>query len=332
MLITQQYALLKAYATKPWVHYHRMQAFMPGTQPWGIHAFDPGSQSESSQSATQALNAINAEDDGAEDQVGPPLDSLMANIPAAPDYILASSFASPGPSSTSGSTRPPLSSSLLPTVHPLHDSIQQCDTSMGLGCSAYSVTTGTGSVSDARSRKRKHNASSVWPPNCKRTSKSKTDDLNPVIIFNAPNSTLNCIADVMERTLDATTTATPPIAPPSIVMSPIEFQTSSTPSQPPGLPSDPSSASLSSTPILNQVVWLISADDSGLSEDELLSASLFFTSGSEDAVCAAHTFIALGNNQAVQHCFLLCQLDMAALLPERGKARALDDDDHFMVY
>ena len=136
----------------------------------------------------------------------------------------------------------------------------------------------------------------------------------------------------MERTLDATTTATPPIAPPSIVMSPIEFQTSSTPSQPLGLPFNPSLASPSSTPILDQVVQLISADDSGLSEDELLSASLFFTSGSEDAVCAAHTFIALGNNQAVQHRFLLCQLDTAALLPARGKARALDDDDHFMVY
>ena len=94
---------------------------MPGTQPWGTHAFDPGSQSESSQSATQALDAINAEDDRAEDQVGPPLDSLMADIPAAPDYILASSFASPGPSSAFGSTRPPASSSLLPTVHPLHD-------------------------------------------------------------------------------------------------------------------------------------------------------------------------------------------------------------------
>ena len=305
---------------------------MPGTQPRGTHTFDPGSQSESSQSTTQALNAINAEDDGVEDQVGPPLDSLMADIPAAPDYILASSFALPGLSSTFGSTRPPPSSSLLPTVHPLHDSTQQCDTSMGSGCSAYSVATGTGSVSDAGSQKRKHDASSVQPPNSKQTSKSKTDDLNPVIISNALNSTLNHIADVMERTLDVTTTATPPIAPPSIVMSPIVFQTSSTPSQPLGLPSDPSLASPSSTPILDQVVRLISADDSGLSEDELLSASLFFTSGSEDAVRAAHTFIALGNNRVVQHRFLLRQLDTAALLPGRGKARALDDDDHFMVY
>ena len=202
---------------------------------------------------------------------------------------------------------------------------------MGSGCSAYSVATGTGSVSDAGSREHKHDTSGVWPPNSKQISKSKTDDLNPVIISNALNSTLNHIADVMERTLDVTTTVTPPIAP-SIIMFPIEFQTSSTPSQPLGLPSDPSLASPSSTPILNQVVWLISADNSGLSEDELLSASLFFTSGLEDAVCAAHTFIALGNNRVVQCCFLLCQLDTAALLPGRGKARALDDDDHFMVY
>ena len=61
-------------------------------------------------------------------------------------------------------------------------------------------------------------------------SKSKTNDLNPVIISNALNSTLNHIANVMERTLDATTTAIP----------------------------------------------------------QLLSASLFLTSGSEDAVRAAH--------------------------------------------
>ena len=134
---------------------------MPGTQPWGTHAFDPDSQSKSSQLATQALNAVNAEDDGAEDQVGPSLNSLMANIPAAPDYILASSFALSGPSSASGSTRPPLSSSLLPTVYPLHDPTQQCDTSMGSGRSAYSVTTGTGSVSDAGSQKHKHDASGV---------------------------------------------------------------------------------------------------------------------------------------------------------------------------
>jgi hypothetical protein len=50
-------------------------------------------------------------------------------------------------------------------------------------------------------------------------------------------------------------------------------------------------------------------------------ASLFFTSASEDAVHAAYTLVALGNKQAVQHHFLLCQLEIAALLPGKGKKR-----------
>ena len=48
---------------------------MPGTQPQGIHLFDP--DSSSCVSATQALNSINAENNGEEDQAGPPLDTLL---------------------------------------------------------------------------------------------------------------------------------------------------------------------------------------------------------------------------------------------------------------
>jgi len=88
---------------------------------------------------------------------------------------------------------------------------------------------------------------------------------------------------------------------------------------------------VSTAEILDQVIRIISADNSSLSEDELFAASLFFTSGSEDAVRAAHTFLALGNNQAVQYHFLHRQLDTAALLLGRGKAKAADDDN-FMVY
>ena len=75
------------------------------------------------------LNAVNAEQDGAEDQVDPLLDSLMDNLPASmvspldalitPD--LGSSFLPlSDPSTPSGSARPPPSSSLLPTIlsHP----------------------------------------------------------------------------------------------------------------------------------------------------------------------------------------------------------------------
>ena len=68
-------------------------------------------------------------------------------------------------------------------------------------------------------------------------------------------------------------------------------------------------------------------------KDELFAASLFFTNASEDAVCAAHTFIALGDNQSVKYCFLLRQLNIAGLLPGKGKAKATEDgDDLSMVY
>jgi len=91
---------------------------------------------------------------------------------------------------------------------------------------------------------------------------------------------------------------------------------------------------VSNAEILNQAIRIISADDSFLSEDELLSASLFFTSASEDAIRVARSFIALCNNQVVQYRFLRRQLEIAALLPGRGKAKATDteDDGNFMVY
>jgi hypothetical protein len=43
--------------------------------------------------------------------------------------------------------------------------------------------------------------------------KSKTSDVNPVIMSNALSSTLNRLADVMEKSLDASATALAPTAP-----------------------------------------------------------------------------------------------------------------------
>ena len=76
-----KHAALKAFVTKPWPYYHRMQAFMLGTQPRGTHAFDPGNSSCAW--ATQVLDKVNVEDDGEEDQTGPSLDTPAANVPAA---------------------------------------------------------------------------------------------------------------------------------------------------------------------------------------------------------------------------------------------------------
>ena len=50
-----------------------------------------------------------------------------------------------------------------------------------------------------------------------------------------------------------------------------------------------------------------------------------------DAIRAAHTLVTLGNNQAVQHHFLLSQLSTLAL-SGKGQGKALEDaDDDFMV-
>jgi hypothetical protein len=126
---------MKAFATKAWPYFRRMQGFMPGTQPRGTHAFDPSSLS--SHSATQIINAVNAEEDEEEDRLGVDfLDSAMDNTPAVPAWPpfvnsdlgnssssqipsnVSSSFSPPNPSASSSSdARPPPFSSLPPSVH-----------------------------------------------------------------------------------------------------------------------------------------------------------------------------------------------------------------------
>ena len=54
-------------------------------------------------------------------------------------------------------------------------------------------------------------------------------------------------------------------------------------------------------------------------------------SASEEAVHAAWTFIALETASAVQHQFLIHQLTEAALLQEKGKVRAVEDDKQPIV-
>ena len=87
------------------------------------------------------LDKVNAEEDGVEDQDGPPLDLSHANIAgtffssnldilglgALPSKPSSSHF------SSSGGTRPPSSSSLPPMTHPGHPySTQPCDLSIVL--------------------------------------------------------------------------------------------------------------------------------------------------------------------------------------------------------
>ena len=187
--------------------------------------------------------------------------------------------------------------------------------------STQSMMTGSNAGSTGQHQKFKYDArlaSSTQPCSSKRSSMSKTDNLNPVIITTTLNSTLNCMVNIMERTLDATaapSTPTPSTAPSPIINPSIKS-------------SQPLSASMSSAEILDQAIRIISGINNLLTEDQLLLASLFFTSALDDAIHAARTFIALGNNHTVQYCFLLRQLSTSLA---KGKGRAVDDDDDFMV-
>ena len=64
-----------------------------------------------------------------------------------------------------------------------------------------------------------------------------------------------------------------------------------------------------------------------MTEDQLLAASLFFASASDDAVMTARTFLSLEKNPIVQYHFLLSRLDTSG----KGKARAFENDDDPMV-
>ena len=294
---------------------------MPGTQPRGTHSFDPSSSS--SLSATQALGVINAEEDGAEDQVGPPLDSIT--VPAISSLISPGASSSrtssvtsflpllPGTftSSESGHSLPPPSSSLASTVH--HPASRQGDNLMDSRSFATSSNVGS---SNLGKRKRDARTGGMQPPSSKRAAKGKTADLDPVIISNNLNSTLNRMVDVMEKSLETGSAAQSSAAPSQITqLLPIP-----SPSLGPVAP-----ASLSPDEILQQAITLTAADGF-LTEDELVAASIFFTTSSEDVVRAARTFITLANNRAAQRRFLLTQLNTAALLPGRGKNKNNNDD------
>ena len=164
------------------------------------------------------------------------------------------------------------------------------------------------------------------PPTSKRTSKNKTDTLNPVIISSQLNSTLTRLADVMEKSLDVTATSIE--APTTHVAS---SNASSIPLQLPGLPSTPSlSSTLSSnSEVLNKALGIVMADKDFLSEDDLLAALLLFSSTSNEVVRITRTFVALSNTPAVQYRFLLHQLKEAGLRTGKGKGRAIVGDDDF---
>jgi hypothetical protein len=170
----------------------------------------------------------------------------------------------------------------------------------------------------------------MQPPSSKRAAKGKTSGLDPVIISHNLNSTLNRMVDVMEKSLETGSAAQSSAAQSSAA------QSSATPSQIAQLLPIPSPslgpvapASLSPDEILQQAITLTAADGF-LTEDELVAASIFFTTSSEDVVRAARTFVTLANNRAAQRRFLLTQLNTAALLPGRGKNK--DNNDDPMMY
>ena len=324
-----KHTALKPYATKAWPYYRKMQGFMPGTQPRGVHSFDPAAVP----SATLELNSVNAEDDGDEDQAGPPFDTSMTDMPAAFDSVLSHIFppaadtVSLAGTSQSNAMPPPFSSSISPT-HPKDGSSSHSHINHFSVNSSISHTTSSENQTTSSMRKRKRNATAdMPPPSSKRGSKNRTDTLNPVIISSQLNSTLIHIADVMEKSLNVTATSIEPTTathPPPLPTS----QTSSVPSQLPG----PSSASPSDSEILDKAIGILMADKDFLSEDDLLAASLFFSNTSNEVIRVARNFIALSNKPGVQHRFLLHQLEEAGLRTTgKGKGKAVANDNDFQM-
>lgn len=306
---------------------------MPGTQLRGTHAFDPST----SLPCPRALVEVNAEDDGEEDQLGPPLDTPIPNVPEAFVSAAISSFLQ---TSSSNATSPPSSSSISPStrthhifpselLQPLPNEVpvsQKLRVSVG---STRTVTTNS-DTSSQKLGKRKHDATGdKRPSSFKRASKNNTDALNPVIISNALNSTLIRLADVMEKSLDATTTS---VESQTTTHPPLTSQPSSTPSGTSSTPSS-ASASTSSEEVLDQALRIITADaDKGLlSEDELLAASMLFTSTSGDVVRIGRNFIALTNYPAVRCSFIRRQLEDTGFLQGKGKGKARADANDIMM-
>ena len=167
----------------------------------------------------------------------------------------------------------------------------------------------------------------MLPPSSKQALQNKMETLNLVIISSQFNSTLTRCADVMEKSLGVTATSIKAQPAPSPFS-----QMLSMPSQCLGPTSTLSSTSSSDSEILDKAIRIVTADKDFLSEDDLLAASLFFSNTSSDVVCVTRTFIAFSDKPAVQHQFLMCQLEDAGLCTRKEKGKTtMNDDDDFLI-
>ena len=103
-----------------------------------------------------------------------------------------------------------------------------------------------------------------------------TETLNPVIISSQLNSTLSHLADIMDKSLDASHTQ----AGIAIQIQDAAASGSSHPSSIPSQPPNPSSTSDSEA--LDKALGIIMANKDFFSEDDLLAASFLFSNTSND--------------------------------------------------
>jgi hypothetical protein len=151
------------------------------------------------------------------------------------------------------------------------------------------------------------------------------------MIINQLNSTLTRLANVMEKSLDVTSTSIDTLTPhPAPSPSSHALLIASQLLGPPSTQLLPSS---SDSEVLNKALGIVMADKDFLSKDDLLTASLLFSNTSNEVVRIARTFIALSNMPMVQHRFLVHQLKEAGLRTRKGKEKATanDDDDFPML-
>lgn len=289
---------------------------MPGTQAQGTHSFDPASLS--SVSATQALDTVNAEDDGEEDQAGPPVGTPLENMPAAFSSAITS-ILPPAPdmvslvdaSSSQGNAIPPPDVFLYFSNNPPWSCSQRSETLDNLLLTPPPEILRLPAVCENVSTTPLQTWYHPAPSDCQR---NKMHTLNPVIIFSQLNSTVVCLADIMEKLLDITATS---------IDSSTTLPAPSPPSHALSAPPPSTSAMTSNSEILDKAFEIVTADRDFLSEDDLLAASLLF-SNTKTILSALHeTLLPSASHQQSNIVILFINSQRQVFVPEEGREKLL---------
>ncbi len=311
-----QNAPAKPYALKGWPYYRKMASFMPGTQPRGGYAFDPASTSTA---ASIMLGEVNAEPDGEEDQLGPPVGASTSTSAAALTSAMTTLFTMPRVPGTAYSSTSTVDNSLTVVGHEDHlDAVSVVNEALPhpnpttpaderQPSSSHVTSPASGVSGSARPGKHKHDASStpdMRPPSSKRSSKTgasgskQEPQLSPVVMVNALNGTLNRMVDVMQKSIDVSETLV--ATNPSALLSPTHL--SQVQAAPPASLSTP--VTDDDEAMLTEAFHIASVNKEFLNDDEMVQACCLFTEHSSGNIRIARRYLDLKHNPTLQHLYL----------------------------